>query len=278
MEVQYCPPERLLNFGVFLIVMKHVVWAHSGQRAMHLHSGAVDLLMGMLWMALNVHVTWCGLKEMDNLILCWTPLHYWLQPIYWALLSRYNATVTSEKNRPCNDWPGYLRIQHQKMWSHLLRFPDGIGGMCCAGTLQVGFLPIESPGHSPKTPRKLWGFLGFFLRCQVGDSAYTYPGPQNRPPLLTPSFTRCIWYIRRDSTEPPTGDARLAENTHSQHSSSSNDFWARRSIGCLAPPLSCFRDLFSVGSEAERGCFSHDGAIWLSSDRNSIASCFRYLL
>ena len=35
-----------------------------------LHYGAVDLLMGMLWMALNVHVTWCGLKEMGNLILC----------------------------------------------------------------------------------------------------------------------------------------------------------------------------------------------------------------
>ena len=67
--------------------MTPVVWAPSGQRALHLHSGAVDLLMGMLWMALNAQVTWCGLKEMGKRILCWTPLQ--LTRLFWdpSLLS-----------------------------------------------------------------------------------------------------------------------------------------------------------------------------------------------
>ena len=39
--------------------------------APHHHSGAVDLPMDMRWMALNAHVTWCGLKETSNRILCW---------------------------------------------------------------------------------------------------------------------------------------------------------------------------------------------------------------
>ena len=79
-------PERLLtNFGVFLIVMTHVVWAPSGQRALRHHSGAVDLPMDMLWMALNVQVTWCGLREMGNLILCWIPPQ--LTRSFWIKIS-----------------------------------------------------------------------------------------------------------------------------------------------------------------------------------------------
>ena len=47
-------------------------------------------------------------------------------------------------------------------------------GCCCwLGTVS---LTINLSFLQPTTPRKLWGFLGFFLRCQVGDAAYTYPG------------------------------------------------------------------------------------------------------
>ena len=150
-------------------------------------------------------------------------------------------------------------------------------GCCCwLGTVS---LTINQSFLQPKTPRKHWGFLGFFLRCQFGDSAYTHPwGSQDRTPLLTPSFTRCIWCIRRDSTEPITCDARLAEDTHSLNPLCSNDLRARRSIGCLAPPLSCLRDLFSMWFFGwARLPLSWDGAIWLCSDKCSIASCFRYL-
>ena len=42
--------------------------------------------MDMLWMALNVHVTWCGLKEMGNLILCWIPLQ--LTRLFWIKIFR----------------------------------------------------------------------------------------------------------------------------------------------------------------------------------------------
>ena len=67
-------PERsLTNFGAFLTMMTHTVWAPFGQRALNHQSGAVVLLMDMLWMALNVQVTWCGLKEMGNLIFYWIP-------------------------------------------------------------------------------------------------------------------------------------------------------------------------------------------------------------
>ena len=87
--------------------------------------------------------------------------NYWLQPIYQELLhssSRYNATVTGEKNRPSS---GLARIfahpRPPKIWkpsASATRFPDWIGGMCYADTLQVWF-PAHwaAPGHSP-TPAK----------------------------------------------------------------------------------------------------------------------------
>ena len=110
---------------------KHVVWAPSGQRALHHHSGAVDLPMDMLWMALNVHVTWCGLKEMGNLILCWIPLQ--LTRLFWIKIFR-----------PCNTsmtplhlflkfvsagklWPYLAQV---KMSSHLTCTLLELG--CCA--------------------------------------------------------------------------------------------------------------------------------------------------
>ena len=71
---------------------------------------------------------------------------------------RYNATVTGEKNRPSS---GLARIfahpRPPKIWkpsASATRFPDWIGGMCYADTLQVWF-PANwaAPGHSP-TPAK----------------------------------------------------------------------------------------------------------------------------
>ena len=117
---------------------------------------------------------------------------------------------------------------------------------CCCCWLGTVSLTINLSFLQPTTPRKLWGFLGFFWRCQVGDSAYTYPGGVLKPTTLVDSQIH----------QPDASDT---------------------SAGCLAPPLRCLRDLFSVGPVAERGCFSQDGAIWLSSDRSSIASCCRYL-
>ena len=49
-----------------------------------------DLPMDMRWMALNAQVTWCGLKETGNLILCWIPPQrtrsFWIKPSFapWA--------------------------------------------------------------------------------------------------------------------------------------------------------------------------------------------------
>ena len=72
--------------------------------------------------------------------------NYWLQPIYQELLhssSRYNATVTGEKNRPCS---GLARVSAhprppkiRKPSATTTRFPDWIGGMCYADTLHVWF-------------------------------------------------------------------------------------------------------------------------------------------
>ena len=66
--------------------------------------------------------------------------NYWLQPLYQELLyssSRNNATVTGEKN--------------QKSETISTRFPDWIGGMCYADTLQVWF-----PAHwAPSVIRQL---------------------------------------------------------------------------------------------------------------------------
>ena len=63
---------------------------------------AVDLLLDMLWMALNIRGTWCGLKGMGNPILFWIPpqltrflstmisLAHWVWntsmiPLHWGL-------------------------------------------------------------------------------------------------------------------------------------------------------------------------------------------------
>ena len=56
--------RSLTNFGVFLMVTTHIGWAHSGQMAQSHLFVAVDLHMDMLWMALNIRVTRCGLKGM----------------------------------------------------------------------------------------------------------------------------------------------------------------------------------------------------------------------
>ena len=58
-------------------------------------------------------------------------------------------------------------------------------GCCCwLGTVS---LTINQSFLQPKTPRKHWGFLGFFLRCQFGDSAYTHPWGVPRPNTLVDS-------------------------------------------------------------------------------------------
>ena len=79
--------------------------------------------------------------------------NYWLQPIYQELLhssSRYNATVTGEKNRPSS---GLARISAHprppKIWkpsASATRFPDWIGDMCYADTLQVCYSPTPAKG------------------------------------------------------------------------------------------------------------------------------------
>ena len=84
------PGRSQTNFGVFLIMKTHAVWAPSGQMAPHHHSGAVDLPLDMRWMALNAQVTWCGLKETGNFILCWIPPQrthsFWIKTSFapWA--------------------------------------------------------------------------------------------------------------------------------------------------------------------------------------------------
>ena len=116
------------------------------------------MLAGCCWEAFaSLQVTWrkkwcCN----DNTVhlLC---SNYWLQPIYQELLhssSRYNATVTDEKNRPCS---GLARVSAhprppkiRKPSATATRFPDWIGGMCYADTLQVWF-----PAHWALVIRKL---------------------------------------------------------------------------------------------------------------------------
>ena len=59
-------------------------------------------------------------------------------------------------------------------------------------------------------------------------------------PHIVPSGSR----IRTPLLTPNTGDARFEVDTHHLHPVCSNYLLARRSMGCLAPPLSCFRDLW----------------------------------
>ena len=78
--------------------------------------------------------------------------NYWLQPIYRELLhssSRYNATVTGQKNRPCS---GLARVsahpRPSKSGSHLLQPPDFLTGLeACVMLIHCrsGFLPIGLP-------------------------------------------------------------------------------------------------------------------------------------
>ena len=111
-------------------------------------------------------------------------------------------------------------------------------GRCCLfplllfGVAVVGWelspFPSTYVSYNQRTPRERLCFLGFSLQCFVGDMLSLFPGGSyNRPPLFAPSFTRCIWCIRRDSIPPFTGDARLPENTQPLSLSCSNDFWAR---------------------------------------------------
>ena len=73
--------------------------------------------------------------------------NYWLQPIYQELLrssSRYNATVTGEKNRPCSGLGRVSAHPRPPKSATATRFRDWIRGMCYADTLQVWF-----PAHWP---------------------------------------------------------------------------------------------------------------------------------
>ena len=128
----------------------------------------------------------------------------------------------------------YLRISHVD-WTLLSFFYTIVWCCCCwLGTVS---LSINLCILQPKTPRERLCFLGLSLQCLVGVFVSLFPGGSyNRPPLFAPSFTRCIWCIRRDSIPPVTGDARLPENTQPPSLPCSNDFWALRSLGCLAPP------------------------------------------
>ena len=62
------------------------------------HYGAADLLKVMLWMALNVHVTSCGLKEIGNLIVCWVPLDPWactsMTPLHFSQICVRREALT----------------------------------------------------------------------------------------------------------------------------------------------------------------------------------------
>jgi len=78
--------------------------------------------------------------------------NYWLQPIYQEFLhssSRYNATVTGEKNGPSS---GLARISAHprpaKIWkpsASATRFPDWIGGMCYAHWSSQETTPLFTP-------------------------------------------------------------------------------------------------------------------------------------
>ena len=97
-------------------------------------------------------------------------------------------------------------------------------GRCCLfsillfGVAVVGWelspFPSTYVSHNQRPLRERLCFLGLSLQCLVGVFVSLFPGgSHNRPPLFAPSFTRCIWCIRRDSIPPFTGDARLPENT-----------------------------------------------------------------
>ena len=97
--------EKLrISFGVFLIVMTHIGWAHSGQMAHSHHFGAVDLHIDLLWMVPNVQVTSCGLEGMGTPVFFWTsttdtlPLNHDFLPIRYRTFLRFIRTCLACKN------------------------------------------------------------------------------------------------------------------------------------------------------------------------------------
>ena len=102
---------------------------------------------------------------------------------------------------------------------------------CRLGTVS---LTINLSVLQPKNPQKALVPPGVLPRREVGDPACTFPwGPKTDHPCSLPASP--------DASD--AGDARLVENIQPLSQSCSNDFWARRSIGCLAPPLSCLSNL-----------------------------------
>ena len=119
-------------------------------------------------------------------------------------------------------------------------------GRCCLISILLFSLLLLAgnclPFHQPtcpttKDPKRAFVLSWFVITVSRWGFCFAFPwGSYNRPPLFAPSFTGCIWCIRRDSIPPFTGDARLPENTQPPSLPCSNDLWARRSLGCLAPP------------------------------------------
>ena len=70
--------------------------------------------MDMLWMALNVQVTWCGLREMGNLILCWIPPQ--LTRSLWIKIS-FAPWACSTSMTPLHLFLKF--VSAGKLWSYL---------------------------------------------------------------------------------------------------------------------------------------------------------------
>ena len=77
-----------------------------------------------------------------------------------------------------------VAILAQTITSNFLNWTNGTGRCCLypiAGSAVLQLLAGNClPYHQPKflitkDSKKTLGFLGFLLRCQVGDSAYTHP-------------------------------------------------------------------------------------------------------
>ena len=172
------------NFGVFLIMKTHAVWAPSGQMAPHHHSGAVDLPMDMRWMALNAQVTWCGLKETGNLILCWIPPQrtrsFWITTSFapWAWNTSMICTRVSNlcpqgstvfvwlKGRRAPIWPAHY--QRRGIAYRAWRSSRTSGQPWSTGSRPNKSLGRGYPAGSPWGGS--WAYQGwviFFWRCRA---------------------------------------------------------------------------------------------------------------
>ena len=188
----------------------------------------------------------------------------WLKPLFW-LRSPFRFKQSLANFSSGLDAVVFIRLLVARCYC------------CWLGTVS---LTINLSFLQPKTPRKHWGFLGFFLRCQVGDSAYTYLWGVPKPTTLVDS------QLHQMHSMHPT----WFNGAHHRWRKTSGEHSFTASVMLKRFPGSKVYRVPSSTIELPQGSFQRwfrgwarlllpwDGAMWLCSDRISIASCFRYLL